>query len=77
MVVIPGTTPMTAKQGAIVANPAGCSRRCPILSSRAIPGTYPGTAATTTMASWIAILAAVEASGEIRVRICGMEIVFP
>ena len=36
MVVMPGTSAMTAKQSAIIANPISCSRRCPIRSSRAI-----------------------------------------
>ncbi len=51
MVVMPGTAAMIRKQTAIIANPSSCSRRCPIRSSRAIASTYPGTAATTKMAS--------------------------
>ena len=39
--------------------------------------TYPGTAATTKMANCRAILVMVEACGEIRPRICGVEIVLP
>ena len=39
MVVMPGTTAMTAKHSAITANPVSCSRRCPIRSSRAIAST--------------------------------------
>ncbi len=77
MVVMPGTTARIRKQAAIIANPSSCSRRCPNLSSRAIASTYPGTAATTKMASCRAILVMVEAVGEIRDRICGVEMVLP
>ena len=74
---MPGITAMTAKHAAITANPVSCSRRCPIRSSRAIASAYPGTAATTKIASCRAILVMVLACGEIRPRICGVEIVFP
>ena len=77
MVVMPGTAAMMKKHSAIIANPSNCSRRCPILSSRAIASTYPGTAATTKMASWRAILVMVEAPGDIKPTICGVEMVFP
>ena len=75
MVVMPGMAAMIRKQRPIIAKPMICSRRCPIRSSRTIASTYPGTAVTTKMASWIAILVIVEAVGEIRLRICGVEIV--
>ena len=35
----PAPAAMIAKQSAIIANPASCSRRCPIRSSRAIAST--------------------------------------
>ena len=39
MVVMPGIAAMIRKHSAIIANPISCSRRCPILSSRAIAST--------------------------------------